>query len=777
MSLNIPRLTHGFVIAVVCSTTSTSQAGEKSGRVLEEVLVTAQKKSESINDVPITITALSGDDLKDFGIRDTRDLGKVTPGFVYSESGIGTPVYTLRGVGFNDQTFFASPTVSVYVDETPLPFSFMTKGASLDLARVEVLKGPQGTLFGRNTTGGAINYVANKPSDEFEATVTATYSRFDTVELEGAIGGSLSETFNGRLAVKHIQSGEGWQYSVSRPEDRLGKIDKQALRGILEWLPSDTVTARLTLDGWRDHSDAQAPQPIAITPQNPFTGGAIQDPAVENATLVPLDSDDNRVAEWGTEFKWQLRDSYRGAALNLRWDFTDTASLTSISSRGKARADGSFLPAGLNAQVSDYEIDAYVTSFAQELRLAWDITDALDVMIGTNYAADEGSQHNHAYDRDVSSAFPVLGVIGAFTEIGVRGNNDARQFGGFANLNWQFTNTWLMTLGARYNDERTDYEGCSFDEPTTQGGLSPAFTVIAASRGSVTPIAPGECFSLDENGSNEIFSDRLNEHSVTGRTALTWTPDDDKLFFLSFSRGVKSGGYPVLPASNQSQLLPVTQEILDAWETGAKLTLLEGSMQFNASLFDYDYTDKQLLTRINDPNFGPLPILKNAPESTVRGAEISLSSSPIEGLFASFAGSYIETEVKEFESLDINGNPQDFAGRPFNYAPEKQLTGLLDYALPIGSKWTAGASIDFSYTDETNATLEGNSLYTMRDYTIWNARMRFGPADEQWKVTIWGRNLTNEFKTVNVYSIADVVARYTGMPQVYGITVNYRFGS
>ena len=743
---------------------------------LEEVVVTAQKRSESVNDVPLSITALSGDSLDRFGITDTRDLSKVTPGFSFSKSGVGTPVYTLRGVGFNDQSFFASPTVSVYVDEVPLPFSFMTKGASLDLERVEVLKGPQGTLYGRNTTGGAINYIVNKPTDTLSWGASGTYSRFETTEVSAFVSGPITERLRARIAIKDMQSRKGWQKSVSRPDDELGTVDRQALRALAEWTPTDTLDVRLSFDMWRDRSEAQTPQAIAVIPQNPFTGAAVQSPRVENAELVPVDTDDNRIADWSNEFDWHLNDKFMGGALNLRWSITDDLSLTSISSYGDARSDGSMLPAGLDALVSDYRIDAIIRTMSQELRLEGIWGDSFDWMIGTNFGFDQGSQHNHAYDRDVSSAFPILGVTALFTEVGVTGANEASQESLFVNTNWQPTDSWKFTLGARYNNEKTEFEGCSFDETTTEGtGLAPLFTAVALTRGSVTPIAAGECFSLDDEGSNDIFQGELNENSISGRFAANFTPNDDTLIYASYSRGTKSGGFPVLPASDQSQYEPVTQEKLSAFEVGSKLGFNDGAGQFNNAIFYYDYTDKQLLTRVRDPFFGPLPILKNAPSSIVYGAELSVSSAPFAGLYVSLAASYIKTKIKEFESLDINGDPQDFAGRPFNYSPKVQANALVDYSFAISQEWDGGIGIDVSYSDQSNATLEGNELYNLRAYTIVNARFRVSTVDERWSMSAWGRNITNEFQAVNVYSIADVVGRYTGMPATYGFTLNYRY--
>ena len=175
---------------------------------VQELIVTAQKREESINDVPMSVSAASGETLTELGIQDTSQLVKIIPGFNYTPSYYGTPVYSIRGVGFLDTSLAASPTVSVYVDEAPLPYSIMTQGASLDLERVEVLKGPQGTLFGMNATGGAINYVAGKPTEDFRAGFDASYGRFNTVDLQGFVSGPITPTLSGRIALRLIRSGD-----------------------------------------------------------------------------------------------------------------------------------------------------------------------------------------------------------------------------------------------------------------------------------------------------------------------------------------------------------------------------------------------------------------------------------------------------------------------------------------------------------------------------------------------------------------------------------------
>src|SRR5688572_4974461 len=248
---------------VHAQTTPAAQADNAAARArdaqasatVQELIVTAQKREESINDVPMSVTAASGETLTELGVTDTSQLVKIVPGFNYTPSYYGTPVFSIRGVGFLDTSLAASPTVSVYVDEAPLPYSIMTLGATLDLERVEVLKGPQGTLFGMNATGGAINYVAGKPTETLQAGFTGSYGRFNTVDLQGFVSGPITETLSGRLAVRMLRSGD-WQRSYTR-NDSVGEQDLINGRASLLWQPADRFRALLTLSAWQDRGETQ----------------------------------------------------------------------------------------------------------------------------------------------------------------------------------------------------------------------------------------------------------------------------------------------------------------------------------------------------------------------------------------------------------------------------------------------------------------------------------------------------------------------------------------
>lgn len=815
-----------------------AQPEAQRGFGLDEIIVTAQKREEAASTVPIAITAYSGEDMATLGVTDTRDLRNLVPGFSAADSGYNTPIYTLRGIGFNDSTYSATSTVGLYVDEVNLPYSIMTKGANLDLQRVEVLKGPQGILYGRNTTGGLINYIANKPTDSYESGFTGTYARFGTTDVEGFVSGPIAEGLLGRLAVRDIRSQKGWQQSVTRPDDTIGKVDKQALRGALDWTANEDVFLRFVLDGWIDKSDSQMPQPVGLKIQQPivpntpeeitaFTAGinnalaagalstaqiplvnsvlagnAVLPPQVANYPIQPIDNEDPRAADWAPGFPWELNDNFYSASLRGNWTLSDSYTATGIASWLEVRSEGSQLnQSGVDTLNSDRSLNASIKTRALELRLSRDAGDSVKWLGGVNASYDDGYEQNTLYVETVSVLFPdpVTGHTVA-DKVAIFGDQDATQVAAFANGDWQFTDTFKLSGGLRFTQEKREHVACSYVIAESEGpggipGALPAAFTALASRDDPQIVTPGphqevgdfsgDCFPLTGDGAlmpvdadPGLFRDSITDRNVSGRVALDWKPRDGALVYGSVARGFKSGGYPVTNTTQHFQYTPTEQEELLAYELGSKLTVLDGALRFNTAVFFYDYKDKQLLTRFLDPVFGPLPILRNAPKSEVKGVELDFQANPFTGLYIAGAGALIKTEILEFTSTNINGEQEDFAGRPFNFTPELTYTLLADYTFPFSLANSASLAVaaDYTYTDETNSTLEEDPRFTHLESKVVGARVRAAANDESWTLTLFGRNLTNEVVTVSNFNVGDVITRFVGPPRTYGLTLSYNFG-
>ncbi len=832
------KILSSAISAVLLAGTSASVMAQ-----LEEVVVTAQKREQSANDIGMAISALSGDAMQELGVLDTTDLAAAIPGLTFADSGLSTPVYTLRGVGFNEDAVQASATVGVYNDQIAVPFPIMTKGLLMDLERVEVLKGPQGTLFGRNSTGGAINYIANKPGEEFEASGTVGYGRFETMELGGFVSGPLTDSIGARLAVKTVQSDEGWQKSVSRGEE-LGEKDKASARLLVDMNATDTLDVLLAASWWQDKSDTQAPQYLQpayqglFGNQNPIVEGLLD--SGDNARISSLGDDDNRDADWtggnNRPGKPEADMNSHTFSATINWDITDAVTLTSLSSYSKYENDSSYntdgyggMPrdksvAGITAQdtiaaivrdqydgyntlghsafTNDSEIDAW----SQELRFSGDL-DTLSWILGGYYSHDKvDSTTTQVVDVSTNTNiafFPFPGEIGLQTVANVS-EQKSDTWAVFGHTEWGFADDWKLTLGLRYTEDDKDYEGCSTDNGDGDGSQY-INTLVLVSAGATADTVPGGCITfLEGTLTGGIIKKELDEDSTSGKVALDWNITDDILTYVSYSRGYKSGSFPTLSTNDASQLDPVVQEKLDAYELGLKASLLDGMMQLNAAAFYYDYTDKQLLSK-KVTIFGALGALANVPEAEVTGAELDLQWAPIDGLFVSVGASYTDTEIKEFTGFNQIGVEGDMSNSDFPLTPELQATAMVNYEWSMGNNLMAFVGADASYSDDFNSDyaiksvvndgsngpsydglLESLGLevgdsfgvqevFELDDVLLVGARFGVRAADDTWRATVWGRNLTDEYHQVNSRKTTDAVVGYTGMPTTYGVTFSYNW--
>ncbi len=378
---------------------------------IEEIVVTAQKREESINNVPLAISAFSGADLKALGISDTRDLGNLVPGFTYGDSGYGVPVYSsIRGIGFNDpsETAEAQPSASTTTNSI-LPYPVFSKGGNLDLNRVEILKGPQGTLYGRNTTGGLVNYIANKPTDALEAGGTASYGRFDVLDAEGHVSGPLSSTLRGRLAYRGTFSGEGWQYSNTRPDDTLGRQNKQsgrAIPGVEAAGPCHHLADPERLDrSQRSAGAAGHRHPAAERPggrSGPGAGGGRIPAGTVRHQKQPGGGP-------GADLKpYHLAEKFGMAGLRSDWKIDEDNTLSFLTSYENFDINHSFLPqTGLNSRNTDREMVDHTTADEFELRLSGDPNEAFHYLAGLYLSHDRVNDFNRIYIDTNSAVYPL----------------------------------------------------------------------------------------------------------------------------------------------------------------------------------------------------------------------------------------------------------------------------------------------------------------------------------------------------------------------------------
>ncbi len=738
-------------------------AAETDNGGFQEIIVTAQKREQSANTVPMSITAVGGDQLQLLGVKDVSDLVKVTPGLSVNVSTTGTAVYTLRGIGYNDAAISTRPAVTVYLDEAPLPFALETNGVSLDIERVEVLKGPQGTLFGNNSTGGAINYIAAKPTPEFEAGGTFTYGRFNQIDLSGFVSGPLSDTLSARLAVEHRGMDE-WQKSHTR-DDKLGKQDFTNVRGTLLWKPTSALRAQLTVNRWVDRSDAPAAQLVEVREQS---AGFLQFTGLEGYPLPPAN---NRAADWDPGVDYARNNKFFQTVGRIDYDISPNVTLTSLTNYIDYKHD---LPTDTDGTaISDISVGAVgsAKTFSQELRLSAKF-DRLNGVIGLNYSKDKVQEDQTPTVPDSSLAYFLADASGQPRPTGFlnRKRENIRSYAGFGNLEFEITPELTVQGGVRYTKTKNHYEGCSADNG--DGTMGAAFGVLFGAT-----IDPGECITLNlATGSPALIVTDLNEDNISWRGGIQWQPESSTLLYANISKGYKAGGFPSLVATTSPGLEAATQESVLGYEAGFKKGLLDRRVQLNGAVFYYDYKDKQVTGTIADPVLGPIAKLVNVPSSSIFGAEMDLSIRPVQGLTLTAAGSYIKTKVKDhFTAFDALGALRDLDGTPLPFAPQWQLSGNARYEFPVSDSLNAFAGVNVSYQSKSYSDLGELDLTKVKGYTLTDLQVGVESEEGNWRAFIWGRNVFDTHYWFNQVRLVDTVSRFTGRPATYGVTLSYKF--
>jgi len=775
----------------------------QSSEGISEIVITANKREQSLNEVGLAVTALSGDDLKMRRIANVGDLAVETPGLNFTPSPAATPVYTLRGVGFFESSLAAYPDVSLYIDQAPLPFPIMSSLTAFDLERVEVMKGPQGTLFGNNATGGAINFIAAKPTDEFSAGFDLSYGRFNTMEFGGYVSGPLTDNLKGRLAIKTVQADE-WQKSFDVPGEEMGEQDNTAVRLILDWEPTEDLAFSLNVNGWQDKNDPVAPQKIANTPQNVAgdagLGGVI--PADLPILNYPNPELDNRVAGWTPGIPYVDNDLFQ-VTLRADYDINDNLTLTSITSFAEFDFDTGTEGGGTKLVDLDLAKDiGDIETFSQEFRLANDPNNRFRWMVGANIEASEVNQSTSLFYDDTTST-----AVNGITVSQYDSYQEMDNLAGFFNMEYDLTDVVTLKLGIRETKAERDGIGSNHnDRDIPHRGLyslTEFFNIVyGAVYGGVVPTVVGnESIILDtrvDGSGNPVNpntylttgdpTSSLSEESTSWSFGVDVKATEDLLLYLNIMQGYKAGSFPHVSGAIYQAYETVTQESLLDYEIGFKSTMFDGMLQVNGAGFYYDYEDKQLRAKFIDPIFGALDLLENIPESEIKGAELDITAQPIDGLTLSASVTYLDATVTKYDGVSgsfVNdlglreAIVSSYEGVSLPFAPEWSFNVRADYTFPVTSTMDGFVGVGAVGQSETIGILTVNpqdrERFEIKDYTLVNVNAGLRSTDDRWQVMVWGKNVTDEYYWHNTIQAYDSVVRYAAKPVEYGVTLSMNF--
>ena len=692
--------------------------------VLEEVVVTAQKREQSLQDVGISVTAFSGDQIRELGYTNTIDIAAQTPGLGIIQYHPTLTTTNIRGISQNDFQDQLEAPIAVYVDEAYVSAMGAGHAQLFDLERVEVLRGPQGTLFGRNATGGLIHYISAKPTEEPEGYLEFTYGSYNQKKFEGAVSGALTDNLLGRVSFAgNFHDGVG--------ENRIGPdvrgSEHYALRGQLEYRASDDVTVNLKAHYANDNDDkGNAYTHTPISANDDGLGFEIGPDSLVSGTCPGCDffgyrdiDDDPFTGDY--DYIGEFRRATAGITGKLTWE-TDGFTLTSITDYLQMNknygedTDGSPNPVFVFITDQDFE------QFSQELRLNGDVGNNLRWTTGFYYLDIE-----HAGNLDFFLDLPfvppyLFGDPANYISGPTTNNVETESWAVFGHVEYDFNENWGVIAALRYTEDRKD---TVFESTDILGGniTGLGFTLTIP-------------FDLSADPDFDLFDQGFE--NVSAKFEIDWRPTDDTLIFASFNRGHKAGSARVQAGGNPTTPIPTyphDEEVLHSWEVGIKTTLLNGRAQLNANAFYYDYQDYQAFIIIPGVIPASLSIINLDAEAV--GGEVELNLALGEGWEFRFGAAFIDSEVK-----DVLLPSDRYVDNDLPYSPTVSLNGLARYEFPAFGG-TMAVQGDFNYSDNFCFSVLCAPLDQEDSYVIGNFRISYTTGDERWKLAAFVNNVSD----------------------------------
>lgn len=709
-----------------------------SGSTLEEIVVTAQKRAQSVQDVAATITAFSPESLEKSGVNDAVSLQLRTPGMVVSTNGSSGQPY-IRGVGSDIINPGTDAPVAIYVDGAYQPRPSTATTEFLDVARVEVLKGPQGTLYGRNATGGAINIVSSDPSNAFGVDSTAIYGNHEQMEFRGSLNTPLSDQSAARVAAFYAERDGLVRNLVDG--SRLDDKHIWGVRGSLKIDPTETFSAVLLAEHTEEDDSRNVAEKIVDLPELPMPVRDLAPVLGYDPPVIPSDPRDVN-----NDFAGNARTSQTRLNARLTWQL-GTLELKSITGYTQVRNNGVLDLDGTEIAFSyDREISKSRSLF-ETLQLSSAPGEALEWIAGVEYLHESASQN---FDGRLPMFGPPSDILfgydspiaGFIWDSSIRTNAASA----FVDGRWQFAPAWTLTGGARYSWEDK--------EATFQESLIDPFGLLTGQPGNaVIPAEPQRAF-----------------RAWTPKVGLEFRPVQDTLLYISATRGFKSGGFNLM---NTGEVFE--PEKIWSYETGVKSTWLDSRLRTNLSAFYYDYEDLQV-----NQFSGLTNLITNAAKSKIKGVEAQVDARPLPALGIDAAVAWLDATYDQYLTRDANqaGTPEiDLSGNQMPKAPRVTATLGTDVDVPLRSLGKLTLRGELRYQSGMFFDQFNTPQLEQGGYTLLNARASYLTSEGHWEIALFGRNLTDKLYRQSMVRVDNVfgTAAFYGLPRMYGVEVHYTY--
>jgi len=749
----------GMSVPTTGANAQSSSGNDANNMVLEEIVVTAQFRSQNLQDTPIAITALNSEMMEARGQTNVTDISASAPNVTIQPANAGfgnAAAIFIRGVGQFDYNFALEPGVGVYVDDVYYPTIFGSALDLLDLDRVEILRGPQGTLAGKNSIGGAIKLYSKKPSGERDGFVEATYGRFDRIELRAASNVTLVEDALFARVSGALKHSDGYltRYDFSCrnpdsgfPSQRLtedcelgteGGQDYQGIRTAIRWIAGDRLEVNLIGDYGVDNPEPSPSQLLQAT--SPYAQQFITDEKFVNYATYSIPTS-------GYAVEPLSRAKSRGVSATIDYQLTDTMQLTSISAYRKTNgvfsSDLDVSPQGGSLL---YNTEKFGT-FTQEVRLNGSFGALVDYTLGGYYYRGRGflgGRNDVGFDVAPDTRVTTVNFVQA-------DDIDSSSKSAFLHTVFHITDRLNASAGVRYTDEKKTYD----------------FRRIDPATGGLPPLVGG----LDGVSADPPYTDSRWDYRFN--VDYRWSPEI--LTYATISTGFKGGGINPRPYT-PAQAVPFQPEELTAYEIGAKTDFFDRRLRINLSAFFNDYKNIQITTTGPFADFPISARPENAGAAHVKGLELETTVYPVDGLMIDGMVSYLDFD---YQSLTASAVASGFTLDMVNpYTPEWNASVGVQYDM-ASSAGTITPRLDVNYQSSAY-TLGQNAASNLLDgYTLLNGRITFTPRDSDWRLAVSVTNLTDKYYYINKFDIlsqpSSVVFGTVARPREWSVSLKRSF--
>jgi iron complex outermembrane receptor protein len=694
---------------------------------LEEVVVTAQKREESIQDVPIAVTALTGDALQEQQIVDLRSMSNTIPN-VQINSFANSPdsaVFTIRGVGVNDADPYVGTTVSVVVDGVVVGTNTAALVSLFDIDRVEILRGPQGTLFGANTTGGVVNVVTKQPTGEFGGEAQLLFGNYDRIDANASLNFPITDNLAGKISVLRTER-EGYMTNTI-DGDSSGDIEITTVRPYLKYT-GDSWDATLIGEFVRTRNGSQPG--LNISPADRF----LSVPGYTDLGEPVFFRGQNRDQPDQND-----RDTY-GATLTMNFEtgLGDWVSITNYREYEQDLYSDDDATENVWLQTRR-QIDH--KQWSQELRDTIQVTDDLQWLIGAFAFHQE-----YFLDQDGKLDGFVPGLGQPQTQ-----DQENESLSAFTQLYWDVTDRWRLQAGLRYTYEETTARS------TTANTLNPSGQATFEDDEFVLP------------GSSFVGEGEESWDEVGYKLGADFRLSDEVMFYGYFAHGFKSGGFTGR-ITFPEDIGPHDPEYVDTIELGIKSDLFDRRLRANLAAFFNKYDDMQIAQNITYPDGRNSARIINAAKAETKGVELELTALPIDNLTLSASVAYLDAEFEDF----LTPQGTDLSGNKLQDSPEWQTVESISYTWPI-----ADGGLNFflqhSFTDEKYSYFTNLPLEKIDSLNLFNANIRWKAQDDRWSLGVYGRNLTDEEYYTQKLDFGVFVLAGVGAPREYGVDFTFNW--